>query len=90
MCFFILIALAAKEILLDYVLENLHWGLLDLYVLLTEDITEFDTHARGPIDYWIEKQQVSKFIHRENTEILLKILRAKCPVSDYLQLTGIL
>ena len=83
--FFILIASPAKEILLDYVLENLQWGLLDMYVLLTEDIVKFDAFARGPIDYWTKKHNVSKFIHRDHTELLLKLLTAKCPVSDYLQ-----
>ena len=75
----------AKDILLDCVLENPSWGLLDLYVLLTEDIVKFDRDARRPTTYWTVKPRRPKFIHSKHPEILLKLLREKCSVSDCVQ-----
>ena len=80
-----LIASAAKDILLDYVLENPIWGLLDLYVLLTEDIVQFDVNAGEHTANWTENAQASKFLHSDHPELLLKLLKKKCSVSDCVQ-----
>ena len=76
------IASAAKDILLNYVLENPRWGLLDLYVLLTEDIVQFDADVPIPIAIWTVNRQASRFHYSDHTELLLKLLRKKCSVSE--------
>ena len=78
---YFLIASAAKDILLDCVLENPRWGLLDLYALLTEDIVKFDVRIRLTT-YCTENHQTSKAIHSGHPDLLLKLLRKKCSVSD--------
>ena len=75
------IASAAKDILLNYVLENPRWGLLDLYVLLTEDIVQFDADVPIPIAIWTVNRQASRFHYSDHTELLLKLLKNKCSVS---------
>ena len=81
--FSIFIAPAAKEILMDYVLENPKWGLLDMYVLMNEDIIELDVNACRPLSDSRDNDKISKlhYMYKEHTALLLKLLRTKCPVS---------
>ena len=82
---YFLTASAAKDILLDCVLKNHMWGVLDLYVVLTDDMVKFDMEARKETAYLTEDPLSPKFKHIYHTEALLKILREKCSVSDYIQ-----
>ena len=62
------------------------WGLLDMYVLLTDDIVEFGMGS-GLIDL-ARKQELTwspatdiKLNHKQHEELVVSLLISRCPVS---------
>ena len=75
----------ARKILLDCVMENNDWGLLDLHVVLNEDILKFNVNGDESIKPWRTKNSLSKFLHRDHGDMLLRILIVKCSVRHCLK-----
>ena len=83
----------AKQILLDCVMENHNWGLLNMYVVLNEDILKFDVSGDRSLGAQQTINPIPKFLYRNHSNMLLGILTAKCSVSNCLKhkcsITGI-
>ena len=85
-CFSFLVSSWANQFLLGIVQNDSHWGLLDMFVLLSEDIVTFDVNTQKPIFQEMETNISSKFPHHEHGDLLLELLRVKCPVSNCLKI----
>ena len=75
-----------RNLVLESCLANDSWGLLDMYVILTDDIVEFDMR----IESWdLERRREItwspaidiKLNHKQHEDLVLSFLRDRCPVS---------
>ena len=82
---FSVISSTAKTILLDCVKGEFDWGVLDMYVLLNEDIFEFDVNVDRSFAFRIINDKLPKFPYKDHGDLLLQLLEAKCPISNCLK-----
>ena len=75
-----------RKLVLESCLANGSWGFLDMYVLLTNDIVEFDVSIEA-IDLerrrkltWSPAIDI-KLNHKQHEDLFLSFLRDRCPVS---------
>ena len=77
-----------RKLILESCLRSGAWGLLEMYVLLTDDIV--DLHVR-PSGVWdnvdMMREQLApavdiKLNYTQHQDLLLLLLRARCPVGN--------
>ena len=88
----ILSGLMERKLVLESCLRRGSWGLLEMYILLTDDIVEFDVHPIKSVwedldDLVTAREQFSpaidiKLDYKEHGDFLLSLLMVKCPVSN--------
>ena len=82
-----------RRLVLESCLRRGSWGLLEMYILLTDDVIDFDVHptaveCENLDDLDILREQLSpaidiKFHYKQYGDLFLFLLMTKCPVSHF-------
>ena len=88
----ILSGLMERKLVLEACLRRGSWGLLEMYILLTDDIVEFDVHPTSgmwdDLDNLVTaREQLASAIgikldYKQYSDLFLLLLMVKCPVSN--------
>ena len=85
--FFVGTGVMERKLVLESCLTSGRWGLLEMWILLTDDIVEFDGGRRkyGNLEAFWKKVTPAidiKLDYREHHDLFLLLLTVKCPVSS--------
>ena len=84
--FIILTGRMERKLVLELCLKRRTWKLVEMYILLTDDIVEFDmSYVDWRMDILRQQYNPAADIKLPpNQHLILPLLRAKCPVSKVL------
>ena len=77
-----------RKLILESCLRHGRWGLLEMYILLTDDVVDFDVH---PFGLWTDLDRIYeqltpvidiKLYYKQHADLLLSLLMVKCSVSN--------
>ena len=76
-----------KKLILQSCLTSRSWGLLEMYILLTDDVIEFDDMSAECLNLEALREQESltfdiKLDILQHEHLFLSLLMARCPVSS--------
>ena len=81
-----------RKLVLESCLRRGSWGLLEMYILLTDDIVDFDDYPTRVM--WDDLDDLDrvheqlapaidiKLYYEHHSDLLLSLLMVKCPVSN--------
>ena len=79
---YVLTGLVERKLVLESCLQNGEWGVLEMYILLTDEILEFDEWAlesvyeQAPLTFDIKLDIL------QHEHLFFSLLMARCPVSS--------